>query len=133
MEKTKLIEINDVYFISNLIKKINSNFKLFYNQNSNKYEVHNFLEKPSLIISFSRYPDYGLIEKLYYTNKDNMKNLFKNIELSNKNIEIKQQEMFLDKSNQQLNEIFHYELSNPGKTLSKKQIEKILEKGEQND
>lgn len=133
MEKTKLIEINDVYFISNLIKKINSNFKLFYNQNSNKYEIHNFLEKPSLIISFSRYPDYGLIEKLYYTNKDNMKILFKNIELSNKNIEIKQQEMFLDKSNQQLNEIFHYELSNPGKTLSKKQIEKILEKGEQND
>ena len=130
MKNFRLLEINDIYFISKQIKDINPNFKLYYNNSTKKYEVHNFLEKPSLVVSFDRYPDYQLIEKLYYTNKNNMKKLFEEIENSNKKLELDLQNKILDTSQQQFNEIINFELSNPDKNLNKKQLLKILEKGE---
>lgn len=130
MSNCILQEINDVYFISSIIKTINPNFKLFYNTIRNCYEVHNFSVKPSLIISYQKYPDYKLIEKLYKTNRNNMKKLFQEIEENNKKLEIKQNNSLLDKSKIQLNEILNYQISNPGKNLSLNQIKNILEQGD---
>ena len=120
MKNFNLTEINDIYFISEKIKTINKNFKLFYNQISKHYEIHDISQKDS----------FGLVKKLYYTNKENMKNLFEEIELNNNKLQERFENNTLEHSKLKMNEIFKYQYSNPGKSLSNKQIDKILERGE---
>ena len=123
-----LIPVSDIYFISEQIKRINSAFCLFYNTQFNRYEIHNTLVSPSFVISFSHYPDYRVIEKIYKTNKENMSILFKEIDEHNKKLDLKHSEQILDKSACQINEIFEFINKNPSASLEHLTLKNILEK-----
>jgi len=122
-----LEKINDVYFISDQIKKINKNFELFFNKKTSLYEVRN-KNNYELVITYKNYPDYGLIEKLYKTNKENMKNLFIEIEKENEKINNKKTKDLIDRSSNQISMIFNYLVSQPSKDLTSNQIKNIIEK-----
>ena len=123
-----LTKINDVFYISHHIKKLNPNFDLFFNTLLNRYEIHNLIANPSFVISFYDYPDNRIIDKLLKTNKDNMANLFKEIEEQNALIEINKNKDLLDKSKNQINELFNFINKKPSQSLDKSSVKNILEK-----
>ena len=123
-----LTKINDVFYISHHIKKLNPNFDLFFNTLLNRYEIHNLIANPSFVISFYDYPDNRIIDKLLKTNKDNMANLFKEIEEQNALIEINKNKDLLDKSKNQINELFNFINKKPSQSLDKSSLKNILEK-----
>lgn len=123
-----LQEINDVYFISELIKKLNKNYTLYYNQKINRYEIHDTQKTPSLIITYYSYPDQKLIEKLILTKPENSKKIFDQIEKHNEQLRIKNERENISKANDYLNEILHYGQSKVDFNISKEQIKKIINK-----
>jgi len=129
-KQKNLTLINDIFFISEQIKKINKNYRLFYNKNNNKYEVHNINNKESFVISFDSYPNQNLIKKLKETSKENFEKLFKEIELYNKKLEEDKEQAKIDCAKNQLSEIFNYAEKSPTQNLSSKEIKKIIEKGD---
>ena len=123
-----LIKVNDVYFISELIKNINPNFKLFFNTLFKRYEIHNTNERPSFVISCESYPNQTTIEKLLKTNKENMAILFKEIDENNKKLEEKKENELLDKTQSQFTELLNYLDKSPSKSFDNINFKNILEK-----
>lgn len=125
---SNLIQISDVFFISQQLKQINSNYEIFYNTLTRNYEVHDTGKYNSFVISFSAYPNQNLIRKLHQSNAQNIQKIFKEIEENNKQLQDKNHKNLTDKSNQMLSEIFSYSQKTSG-DLSKNLIKKIIEKG----
>lgn len=124
MSEKYLEKINDVYFISEQIKLINKNFKLFYNKKTNLYEVR---DNNNIVVTYQNYPDSNLIEKLHKTNKHNMKKLFLEIDEQNEKIIKNKEKELLTQSQSKISEIFGYLKKQPSKDLSLTQLKNILE------
>lgn len=122
-----LIKINDLCFISTKLKNINKNFELFFNTKNHFFEVHNTSKDNSFVITFSTYPNENLLLKLQKTRSSN-KNIFKEIEESNKKTEEKNNEILNDKVSDYFKEICNFAERNTS-NISQNQIKKIIEKG----
>ena len=125
-----LISVNDIFFISEDLKKINKNFKLFFNTLHSRYEIHDISKHNSFVLSYNRYPDRKLITKLYQTKKENMVKLFQEIEKHNEKLEIDKQNKLIDESKQKLNEFVKFTFSNPSTSINSKLLKNILDKGD---
>ena len=126
MVKQNLKTINDIFFISNRIKKINKNYKLYYNLKTQMYEVHD-ISKPqhSLCITTKDYPSFQILKTLIKSKKENMHSLFLEIEKHNKNIDQEKQQKTLDLSTQKFKEILNFS-QNKTSSLSREEIQKII-------
>ena len=125
--KQHLQPINDVYFISDRIKEINPNYKLFYNTYFNRFEVHDTsLQSGTLCNTFNAYPSAMYLEKLIKTRRENMAKLFQEIELANAKLDQERDEKFLDIASQQFKEISSYSSQKVGQNLTPSQIKKII-------
>lgn len=124
-----LIKINDVYFISDIIKNINPNLDIFYNKNTCIYEVHDTSKFDSFIISYSKYPDQNLIKKLYQTSKENSKKYLDLIQKENEKLLENQNKKLLDDANARFNEIMSF-AEKSSNELSLSAIKKIIKREE---
>ncbi len=122
--------INDIFFVSNYLSKINTNYKLFYNTNLERYEVHDLKSKPSLLITYNKYPDQNLITKLLQTSKQNMSQLFKEIDIHNNKLNKQYEQNLLDTAKKQMHEIIKYSNSKPTINLSQNNLKKIIHEGD---
>lgn len=123
-----LIKINDVYFISEQLKTINKNFELFYNKNTNRFEVHNTKSARSFIVSFDKYPNPNLIYKTLKSMNSDIEEISKEIENHNTKIQEKNNLEILQTASDNFREILNFS-EKTNKELSQKQIKKIIEKG----
>lgn len=122
-----LVKINDIYFISEIIKASNQNFELFFNKKTNLFEIHDCSKQNSFMLSFSKYPNQNLVEKIQKTSTKN-KNLFKEIEQHNQSIFEKKNRILLQECSEYFDEILKFgEKTN--NNISEQQIKKIIEKG----
>ncbi len=125
---SNLIEFEDIYFISQIIKKINNNYRLYFNTKENRYEVHD-ISKPralSLCLASKIYPDERMILKLIKTRKENMNKLFRQIENENAKVLENHQCKICNIAKDQLSEVINYSLTKPTHDLSKEEIKKII-------
>ena len=127
MLKNYLQKINDVYFISKLIKKLNKNFELYFNIKNNMYEIYDN-SNMNIVVTYKNYPDDKLIEKLLKTNQHNMKTLFNEIDEYNNKLTVNNEKQLINNTTDKINTIFNYFNKNPGKELTNIQIKNILEK-----
>lgn len=122
-----LIKINDIYFISEKIKFLNQNFELFFNKKTNQFEIHDSSKNNSFVLSFSKYPNQNLLEKIEKTSTKN-KNIFKEIEEHNELLFEKKNKFLIEECSEYFDEILKFgEKTN--NNISEKQIKKIIEKG----
>lgn len=124
-ENFKMIKINDVYFISKKIRQYNPNYCLFYAQSLAKYVVYD-LSKREIVITYDKYPDYGLINKLYITSRQNIDKYLGEIERRNHELELRQINKTISKAQDQICEVFSYAEKKGGETLSQNKIKKII-------
>lgn len=120
--------VNDVYFTAEKIKQIDKNYQLFYNYIDKRYEVHNLSYYPSLCVTFYKYPDNRLYEKLLKTNSKTVERLIKEIDEENNYLLNKQEDFYVDKANQELKEVFKYSQSKTDFNLTTEQIKNIINK-----
>ena len=126
MNKKYLSEINDVYFINEKLKSYDENLKIFYNKKAKRYEVHNNNIRNSFVISFGKYPDEGLIQKFFITNKSNISKTLKLIEEKNSELETSKNNLVCDNSNQKIKEIITFATKKGDGNLSESQIRNII-------
>lgn len=124
--KDFLEPVNDIFFISERIKEINENYKLFYNKKLKRYEVHDFSNMLTLCVTYNKYPNDKLIKKLTLTKKENARRYIKEIEAENQKLEKENEMKILNNSLDKLNEVFHYAELNSTSDLSKEQIKYII-------
>ena len=122
------IKINDTFFISEEIKKINPNYDLFYNKNLKHFEVHDTSKSNSFVLSFNSYPNQNLILKLLKSKTKSATEIFNEIENNNKKILKHKQQQTMTKANDCLNEIFRFQEKQTSE-ISNLQIKNIIEKG----
>lgn len=123
-----LILVNDTFYISEEIKNINKNYRLFYNKNLCQYEVHNITKNQSFVLCFKNYPNQNLITNLLNSGSKQPKTIFKEIEENNMKIFENNQNKIFNKANDCLNEVFKFSEKTTS-DISQKQIKKIIEKG----
>ena len=126
MKNKYIIEINDVYFVSQLLQNFNKNFKIFYNTHLKQYEIHDTSLLNSFIISYKRYPDEGLICKLYQTSKENISKTMKAIDDMNEKISTAKNSLICDTSKEKMKEVISFATKKGDGNLSSTQIKNIL-------
>ena len=85
---------HDVYDISNRIKKIDKNYYIVFNTSRACFELHNLGQVKGsycLTLPFSRL-DARVLNLIYKTKSENLKNLIEEIERSNKQVESKEKQ-----------------------------------------
>jgi len=126
MKNKNLIEIHDAFFISELIKKYNASFRLFFNTNRSQYEIHDISQNNSFVISYNKYPDEGLICKLYQTNRENINKTLKLLEEQNEKLTKDKNEFITDNSKEKMKEVLSFATKKGDGNLSATQIENII-------
>ncbi|MBQ7466617.1 MAG: hypothetical protein IJS74_00935 [Clostridia bacterium] len=126
MKNKNLIKIHDVFFISDLIKKYNTSFRLFFNTNRSQYEIHDISQNNSFVISYNKYPDEGLICKLYQTNRENINKTLKLLEEQNEKLTKDKNEFITDNSKEKMKEVISFATKKGDGNLSATQIENII-------
>ena len=124
-ENLKMTKINDVYFISKFLKNFNPNFCLVYLFELNKYAVFDTAKK-QIVITYDRYPDYGILVKLKVTSRENIQKYLSQIEQKNLEIELKDVNKKIGEAKDQLCEVFSYAEKAGGGNLGQNQIKKII-------
>lgn len=125
-----LIDVNnDLFFISSRIKEINNNYTLLFNALTKKYEVHDLSNHVcSLAISvFPHELDERVIQKLFLSRKENMKNLFRSLDESNQKLQQNKLFKTSQMSKELLSDIVNYS-SSARRELSQKEIRQIVNK-----
>lgn len=123
-----LVKINDIFFISEEIKKINPNFDIFYNKNLNHFEVHDTSRQNSFVISFNNYPNQNLLWKLLKSSSKKTTEILSEIEINNNKILENKRQKIMNKANDCLNEIFKFQEKQTSE-ISNTHIKNIIEKG----
>lgn len=126
MKKQKLIEINDIYYINDSFKKSSEHLAVFYNLNSQKYELHDLSQKNSFVISYDKYPDEGFLVKYYRTKVENIAKTLKEIDNFNEKLTQNKNNLICDKSDQQLKEVISFALKKGDGDLTASQIRNIV-------
>ena len=123
-----LIKIYDIFYISESIKDINPYFEIFYNKMLKHFEVHDISKQNSFVVSFENYPNQNLVLKLQKSSSKNAKEIFKEIENSNKKITKNNKDKIIKQTDDCLSEIFRFGEKTTS-DISRKQIKNIIEKG----
>lgn len=126
MKKHNLIEINDIFYINEKFKDINKNLQIFYNTTAKRYELHDFSQKNSFVISYYKYPDEGFLKKYFQTKIENIERTLQEIENYNEKLTQNKNNLICDKSSQQLKEVVNYAIKKGDGEISKTQISNIL-------
>lgn len=106
-----LIEIlNDVLFIGNRLREIDSDYRIFYNNKKDKFEVHNIGQVGDsycLTVPF-QYLDGRTVEIVRKTRIENRKKILEEIDKNNEKIEKENQKNILNNAKDQLLELLKY-------------------------
>ena len=95
---------NDVFFISDRIKEIDENYKIYFNSKKNKFEIHNigqFGGSYCLTVPF-QYLDFRTIDLVKKTLSINGEKLLKEIDLNNKKINEINEKIIFNRAKDQL-------------------------------
>ena len=96
--------LNDVFFISDRIKEIDENYKIYFNSEKNKFEIHNIGQigdSYCLAVPF-QYLDLGAIDLVKKTLSINGEKLLEEIDLNNKKISEINEKIIYNKAKDQL-------------------------------
>ena len=106
-----LFEIsNDVFFINQRIKEIDKNYKIYFNNIKNKFEIHNIGQiggSYCLTVPF-RYLDERTINLVKRTLSINSETLLKEIDENNEKLRLKHEKIILENAKDQLYEEIKY-------------------------
>lgn len=106
-----LIEIlNDVLFIGNRLREIDCDYRIFYNNKKNKFEIHNIGQVGDsycLTVPF-QYLDERTVEVVRKTRIENRKKILEEIDKYNEKIEKEKQKEILNNAKDQLLEQLKY-------------------------
>jgi len=123
----QLCPIEDLYFVSEEIRKVNENFKLFYNIKTKRYEIREGFEGNKFIISIESYPDEKLLEKLAFSDPQNIDKVFKKVEEENAKLLEKERTQLLESSFDCFKEIENFSTKTTHE-LERDVVKKIIEK-----
>ena len=126
MKTKNLIQISDIYFVNEQLKKFNTNFQIFYNTKHKKYEIHDLTLSNSYVISYDKYPDEGLICKFFQTSRENIQKTLKSIEQHNDKLAQDKNNLICDKSKEQMKEVAAFAQKKGDGNLTDQQIGNII-------
>lgn len=121
----RLIYLDDVYFISELVKDFDKDFRLCFDPLSQTYMVVNKRTK-EIVLTQKDYPSGEILYKLQYTSRSHFDKIFSQIEENNLKISLQIEQNTDLKSKCQLNEVCSYLTKNPSKDLTRNQIKNII-------
>ena len=96
--------LNDVFFISDRIKEIDENYKIYFNSEKNKFEIHNIGQigdSYCLTVPF-QYLDGRTLEFVRKTLSINGEKIIEEIDRNNKKIEEIKEKIIFNKAKDQL-------------------------------
>ena len=96
--------LNDVFFISDRIKEIDENYKIYFNSEKNKFEIHNIGQigdSYCLTVPF-QYLDFRTVDLVKKTLSINGEKLLEEIDLNNKKISEINEKINFNKAKDQL-------------------------------
>lgn len=113
----------DQFNIYNLIKQINPNYRLYFNNKNKRFAIVNICNNFEICKEFDRF--FGnILQDLRFSKVENSKIIFKNIDEFNQKLLKQNQEKQLEQTNYLTKEIS--KISNRSNTITKPDINKII-------
>ena len=113
----------DNFNISNLIKKINRNYRLYFDNKHKMYLIVNIAKNNEICLKFYNF-NQNIINKLLQSRVENSYKIFNEIDNFNKMIELKNKKSIIENTSQKMCEVSNF--SKRLNHLSLNTINKIL-------